>query len=548
MAQPNSCPACGAPLHPASPARVCPACLLASVIDDRDHPSERSTLTPGETVARFRITRVLGRGGMATVYEAEEGPPLQRTVALKVLPPEFLHDTTFEARFRDEARIIASLAHHSIVPIYASGIDSDVPWMSMRLFSGSLATRLGRPLPLDVTTRILRDVAEALDHAHAHKILHRDVKPSNILLDEDGRACVGDFGLARLIERSDGLTTPGTIVGTPHYMAPERSQNEPADHRSDLYSLGIVAYEMLTGATPFVGDSPIAVAMQHVSSPVPVPPRETVPYAVFEVLRKALAMDPADRWGSAREFVAALETAGGADPAFVWRRRVVGITTAMALVIVAAIAVLRPPANTSGDAAFSPSIAPDRSSRGGSTITPVVGPTPSLPPTPAVSSSPSTPYPGPAPTPDVRKTTTPTPVPTPVAVPTPRPTSSPEGALPSGDDDEREKEAAKASGGNVVIVPPPPPPPVVTAPILVHKVNPTYPPVARRLQIQGEVVVRATVGLDGAVGNVEVVRSDNTVLNQAAMRAVAQYRYKPGVRNGVPEAMPIQIVVSFVIE
>jgi serine/threonine-protein kinase len=485
---------------------------------------------------------------MATVYEAKEGKPLDRTVALKVLPPEFLHDETFAARFEHEARIVASLEHPNIVPIYASGIDDDVPWMSMRLFAeGNLASRLGRPMPFAAAAKILRGVAEGLDHAHAHGVVHRDIKPSNILLDAAGGGCVSDFGLARLAVRSNGLTTPGMVAGTPHYMAPEQALDKNVDFRCDLYSLGVVAYEMLTGTRPFVGDSPVAVAMQHVHSPVPEPPRGTVSDAVFDVLRRALAKNPGDRWPSAVSVVAALETAAAAATSLARRTRAIGVATAAALATVAVIAVLRPPANFSGaPRGSSPAVSGSPSPPDVRTL-PVLPP-PTVVPSPPVAGPSTSPRPAPGPTPnEVRSKIDPAPIPTPTPPENrfPDPPDNP----PPDDDDQRDNDKPQPSGDRAVIeLPPPPPPTVVTAPILIHKVNPTYPPVARRLQIQGDVLVRGIVGLEGGVGNLSVVRSDDTVLNQAALTAVAQYRYKPGMRNGVPEVMPIQIVVSFVIQ
>ena len=274
---------------------------------------------------------------MATVYEAREAPPLERTVALKVLPPEFLHHESFRARFEHEAKLVAGLEHPGVVPIYASGIDEGLPWMSMRLMrDGSLAALLGRGLGIERTTRVLRGVAEALDYAHARGVLHRDIKPHNILLDATGRGCLSDFGLARLLERPEAWTATGTVAGTPHYMSPEQGLGQPIDRASDLYSLGVVAYEMLTGVTPFRGDSPVAIGKKHVDEALPVPARELVPGAVFGVLQKGLAKRSADRWPSAVAFVDALEKAGAVSPSTVHRRQT---AAAVSLLVIAATAV-----------------------------------------------------------------------------------------------------------------------------------------------------------------------------------------------------------------
>jgi serine/threonine-protein kinase len=288
---------------------MCAACLFdAAMVPDEDPHPGAAVLSPGSLVGPFEIVRLLGTGGMAVVYEAYEAA-LARVVALKILPPHLLHDETFAARFTREARVAASLEHPNIVPIYASGIHEGLPWMSMRLLmGGSLAGVLDSgPVGFDRAARILRDVAEALDYAHARGVIHRDVKPSNVLLDETDRACLSDFGLAHLAEAREPLSRSGTIAGTPSYMAPEQGQALPLDHRCDIYSLGIVAYEMLTGHVPFEGASPVAVLLQHARQPVPVPLTLVVPGPRFRVLAKALSKSPEARWASAVEFVTALE-------------------------------------------------------------------------------------------------------------------------------------------------------------------------------------------------------------------------------------------------
>ena len=250
----------------------------------------------------FRIERLLGKGGMATVYEAYEGGVLERVVALKVLPPEFLHDGTFASRFTQEARFAAALEHSNIVPIYASGINDGIPWMSMRLITGGTVADLlaqnSNGIGGEQIWKILHGVAEALDYAHARGVIHRDIKPSNILLDKDGRAYISDFGLALLMEGGERFTQTRTALGTPRYMAPEQAIGLAVDARCDIYSLGVVAYEMLTGTTPFRG-SALGILKQHLEDPVPVPARTVVSEARFDVLKKALAKKPGERWQSA---------------------------------------------------------------------------------------------------------------------------------------------------------------------------------------------------------------------------------------------------------
>jgi serine/threonine-protein kinase len=279
------------------------------------------SLDTGAQVGPYRIKGPLGRGGMASVYTAYE-PSLDRDVALKVLPAEFLHDPSFAERFNREARVIARLEHPNIIPIYAFGIDEGrrLPWMAMRLVpGGALASLLKRGrLPHARVLAILRGVAEALDYAHDHGVVHRDVKPQNILLDQAERVYLADFGIAKMLEAGGGLTQTGMIAGTPQYMAPEQATATQVDRRADIYAVGIVAYEMLTGRVPFSADTPVAVLMKQVSEPLPLPAAGEVPEGVVEPLLRATAKRPDDRWPSTRAFVAALEQAlsgeGGALP------------------------------------------------------------------------------------------------------------------------------------------------------------------------------------------------------------------------------------------
>jgi Protein kinase domain/HEAT repeats len=271
-------------------------------------------LVAGSTVGPYRIVGPLGRGGMASVFKAYE-PALDRYVALKVLPREFLHDPDFAERFRREAKAIAKLEHPNIVPIYNHDIDEaeGIPWMALRLVpGGSLAQLLKselRPIPLGRTVEILGGVAEALDHAHAKGFVHRDVKPQNVLLDEGGRVYLADFGIAKMVESSGGLTATGMITGTPQYMAPEQAMARKVGPAADVYALGIVAYEMLAGHVPFSADTPVAVLMKQVQEPLPLPPPEKVPEPILRAILKCTAKAPEDRWPSAGAFVHSLEAA-----------------------------------------------------------------------------------------------------------------------------------------------------------------------------------------------------------------------------------------------
>ena len=280
-------------------------------------------LVPGSSVGPFRVTGPLGRGGMASVFRAYE-PALDRYVALKVLPREFLHDPDFAERFKREAKAIARLEHPNIVPIYAYDIDraEGIPWMALRLVGdpdpekqrgGALSQLLKQGLlGAERAVAILRGVADALDYAHGKGVVHRDVKPQNVLLDEDGRVYLADFGIAKMLESSGGLTATGMITGTPQYMAPEQATGTKVSAAADTYALGIVAYEMLTGRVPFAADTPVAIMMKHVQEPLPLPPPQRVPAPLLRAILKCTAKRPEDRWPSAGAFVAALEA--GLEP------------------------------------------------------------------------------------------------------------------------------------------------------------------------------------------------------------------------------------------
>jgi len=276
-------------------------------------------LSAGTNLGPYRIIEPVGRGGMASVFKAYEAS-LDRYVALKVLPPEFLHDPTFAERFRREAQTVARLEHPQIIPIFAYDIDSatGTPWMAMRLISGgSLSQRIkrGRLAPAE-SARILKDVADALDYAHGAGVIHRDVKPQNVLLDDGGRVYLADFGIAKMVEASAQMTATGMITGTPQYMAPEQALGKKIDKSIDIYALGIVAYELFTGRVPFSADTPVAVLMKQASEPMPLPPTNEVHEDVTRAILRATAKDPAARWPTATAFAMAIAHAtnsGGAS-------------------------------------------------------------------------------------------------------------------------------------------------------------------------------------------------------------------------------------------
>ena len=274
------------------------------------------SLAPGSNAGPYRIVEPLGRGGMASVYRAYEAK-LDRYVALKVLPREFLHDPSFAQRFREEARLVAKLEHPNIIPIYAYDIDEaqGIPWMAMRLVpAGSLSDLIKRErLPLARAVALLRGVAEGLDYAHRKGVVHRDIKPQNVLLDDASRVYLADFGIGKMLEGSSaGLTGTGNILGTPHYMAPEQAVTSKVGPSADIYALGIVAYQLFTGRVPFAADTPLAVMMKHVQEPLPLPGPDVVPEPMLRALLKATSKRPEDRWPTAVAFVEALaEGLGG---------------------------------------------------------------------------------------------------------------------------------------------------------------------------------------------------------------------------------------------
>jgi serine/threonine protein kinase len=271
-------------------------------------------LQSGQMLGPYRIIIQIGKGGMANVYKAYQAS-VDRYVAIKVLPSQLAESQEFATRFHQEARIIAKLEHPHILPVFDYGESEGVAYFVMRyLDAGTLRDRMEskRPLPLNDIDRIFTQLAEALSYAHSFGIIHRDLKPANALIDSHGNIFLTDFGIARLLESaSPRLTQTDAIMGTPAYISPEQAQGQDVDQRSDIYSLGIILYEMVTGGVPFVADTPLAVLFKHISDPLPLPSRvkPDVPPAIEKVILKALAKDPKDRFSSADEFVAAWKRA-----------------------------------------------------------------------------------------------------------------------------------------------------------------------------------------------------------------------------------------------
>ena len=265
----------------------------------------------GEVVAeRYELEELVGTGGMSSVFRARDRL-LERPVALKILHPHYVADPDYVERFRREARAVAQLAHPNIVTVIDRGEQDGRQFIVFEYIDGEnlkqVVNREGA-LPVRDAVELTIQVARALGYAHERGIVHRDVKPQNVILNEDGRAKVTDFGIARSVD-VDGFTQTGTVVGTSDYIAPEQAQGREVDAHTDVYSLGVVLYELLTGEVPFGGENFVAVAMQHVHQPVPsvLERRADVPARLDFVLRRALAKEPADRYGSMDEFVADLE-------------------------------------------------------------------------------------------------------------------------------------------------------------------------------------------------------------------------------------------------
>jgi eukaryotic-like serine/threonine-protein kinase len=257
---------------------------------------------------RYRIIRKLGAGGMANVYLAED-QELGRRVAIKILDDRHAADNSFIERFRREAKNAAGLSHPNIVSIYDRGEAEGTYYIAMEYLSGRSLKELivGRgPTPIRIAIDYTRQILAAVGYAHRNGIVHRDIKPHNVVVDADGRLKVTDFGIAR--SGASQMTEVGSIIGTAQYLSPEQAKGSPVDQRSDVYSVGIVLYEMLTGQVPFTGDTPLEIAMKHLSE-IPVPPseiRDDVPDDLDLVTLRALAKDPEDRYQTAEEMDADL--------------------------------------------------------------------------------------------------------------------------------------------------------------------------------------------------------------------------------------------------
>jgi serine/threonine protein kinase/formylglycine-generating enzyme required for sulfatase activity len=269
-------------------------------------------LENGASLGPYRILHQIGEGGMAKVYKAFQAN-MERYVALKVLPAHYADEPQFAKRFIQEARTIARLEHKNILPVYDFGEHNKITYLVMRYLEGGTLKDVlsqGR-LTLHDTLEIMDQVCSALDYAHRQGVIHRDVKPANIMIDAEGAAYLTDFGIAKVLGKSSDLTATGVAIGTPAYMAPEQAIGEKIDGRTDLYALGVVLYEMILGRVPFKADTPMAVLMAHLHDPLPLPSQvePDIHGAIENVIIKALAKEPEDRYQSATAMMGALRQA-----------------------------------------------------------------------------------------------------------------------------------------------------------------------------------------------------------------------------------------------
>ncbi|GAC1641110.1 MAG: hypothetical protein NVS9B11_08330 [Candidatus Dormibacteraceae bacterium] len=261
----------------------------------------------GTRLGQYEVVERLGGGGMAVVYRAVQ-QPLGREVALKALSSELFQDDGFVKRFETEAKTLAKLDHPNILPIYDFELNEGVAYLTMPLIRGGTLRDILNRGPLDTLTawRYLREIGDGLQHAHDAGIVHRDLKPTNVLIHADGRAMLADFGLARGAGQPTHLTTIGLAIGTPGYMAPEQVMGHDVDMRADIYAMGVLTFEMLTGRLPFIGSNRMEVAYSTVNAPIPsaVKLNAALPDEIDQLLAKVLAKDPATRPQTVRDLLA----------------------------------------------------------------------------------------------------------------------------------------------------------------------------------------------------------------------------------------------------
>lgn len=266
----------------------------------------------GKQLGPYQIVSPLGEGGMAAVFKAYQAS-MDRYVALKVLPRHFASDPEFIGRFSQEAKVIANLQHPHILPVHDFGEADGYTYLAMRFIEGGTLTdwlKDNGPLAIEKIRSIIAQVGGALDYAHAQGVIHRDIKPSNVLVDPWGNCLLTDFGLAKMAASTSNLTQTGGILGTPAYMSPEQGLGKKIDHRSDIYSLGVVLYQMAIGRLPYQAETPMAIVIKHIHDPLPPPSqfKPDIAEGIERVILKSLAKAPEDRFATAGEMVKALQS------------------------------------------------------------------------------------------------------------------------------------------------------------------------------------------------------------------------------------------------
>jgi len=305
------CPNCGEDLSKLTGAGQAKTAQMAAPQED-----ETALIRDG-LKEEYDLEKELGRGGMAVVYKARD-KQLEREVAIKVLPFSLSFDAEFVERFQREARTAGKLEHPNIIPIYRVGRAGRVIYFVMKFIRGKSLSQVIEArgaMPVPEIKRMLKEATGALGYAHKHGIVHRDIKPDNIMFDELGQAIVTDFGIAKA-QSGARLTGTGMSIGTPHYMSPEQARAQNLDGRSDIYSLGVVAYQCLTGHVPFDGEDSFSIGYKHIMEELPVPALDTAEQRdLFAVVQKMMAKKPEDRFQNADELVLALEGSGAAAQA-----------------------------------------------------------------------------------------------------------------------------------------------------------------------------------------------------------------------------------------
>src|SRR6476660_9215222 len=313
------CSRCGSEITGKS--QFCPSCGLDLMATTPVHAIATGALQETDLVrealaAEYEIIEELGRGGMALVYRARDRQ-LEREVAIKVLPFSLAFDAEFVERFQREARTAAQLEHPNIIPIYRVGRSGRVIYFVMKfLRGGSLSSVLGTRKKLNPPEirRLLLEAGGALGYAAQRGIVHRDIKPDNIMFDEFGQSLLTDFGIAKAAS-GQKLTGTGMSIGTPHYMSPEQARAQSIDGRSDIYSLGVVAYQCLSGTVPYDGEDSFSIGYKHITEPIPTPSLITADERrIFEVIKRMLMKDPADRFQSCEELLASIQAQPTAAP------------------------------------------------------------------------------------------------------------------------------------------------------------------------------------------------------------------------------------------